>query len=190
MYFKDSRSSQRSGLEVGGFHCGDPAGLAPQSSFGGKTKCRCPALPAGQGTLEVQERRPGVLGEWVGEGSRVLSAGAMSWPGCGGNHSIEDVVKIRVPCFRRARWSALRARPVEHSGSGHPTPLHHWQLGCSAEGNVPCPCPVPMAGLRRRWFPPPKDHRCYGLNCGPPQSYVEVLTPRTYDCDLIWKSGL
>lgn len=146
MYFKDSRSSQRSGLEVGGFHRSDPAGLAPQSSFGGKTKCRCPAPPAGQGTLEAQERCPGVLGEWVGEGGRVLSAGAMSRPGCGGNHTIEDVVRIRVPCCRRGGWSALRARPVEHSVSGHPTPLHHWQLGPLPKAMCPVPALSPWPG--------------------------------------------
>ena len=28
---------------------------------------------------------------------------------------------------------------------------------------------------------------CYGLNCVPPDSYVEVLTPRTPECDGIWR---
>lgn len=59
-----------------------------------------------------------------------------------------------------------------------PNPPPSLAAGPSAEGNVPCPCPVPMAGLRRRWFPPPKDRRCYGPNWAPPpKAMLKSLLP-------------
>lgn len=37
---------------------------------------------------------------------------------------------------------------------------------------------------------PPQSFACYfGLNCVPPNSYVETRTPSTSECDYIWSEG-
>lgn len=126
--FKDSRSSQRPGLEAGAFRRGGPAGWVPQYSSRGMTRCRCPG-PLQQGREPWRlKREAGGLG---GVG-RYPSAGAMAQLGVGGATAIQHV-RTWVPCSRRGGRSARRASPVAHSGSGDPSPSitgSWWAAAC------------------------------------------------------------
>lgn len=45
------------------------------------------------------------------------------------------------------------------------------------------------SGERNAW--PALFTPCYGLNCGPPHSYAEALTPSTPECDcVLWRQDL
>ena len=35
-----------------------------------------------------------------------------------------------------------------------------------------------------------QNKQCYELNCVPPNSYVESVTPSTPECDYMWRQGL
>ena len=81
-----------------------------------------------------------------------------------------------------------------HQLRAHPSPSGGWDSWGCPTGRT---CRARWAwveaafwGLGSAHLPPLLS--CYGLNCAhpPPHSYVEVLTSRTSECDLVWRWGL
>lgn len=85
---KDSRSSQCSRLEVGAFHRGGLASLVPRAPLGERQGADVLHPQHGREPWGLKRAAPG---SWesgqAGGGGRVLSAGTVPRPGCGGSHN-------------------------------------------------------------------------------------------------------